>query len=72
MRAIEDPSNTKLAEDVVFGYECAGIVKDLGKNVTNFKAGDEVIVYKPGGGGIATDVIVSQELLISKPANLSL
>ena len=71
MRAIEDPSNTKLAEDVVFGYECAGIVKDIGKNVTNFKAGDEVIVYKPGGGGIATDVIVPQELLISKPANLS-
>jgi acyl transferase domain-containing protein/acyl carrier protein len=70
MRVVEDPNNTQSAEDLVFGYECAGIIKEVGKNVSKFKEGDAVIVYKPGGG-IATDVIVPEELLVLKTDNLS-
>lgn len=70
MRAIEDPLNIQLAENLLFGYECAGIVTEVGKYVKNFREGDEVIVYKPGGS-IATNVIVPEELLVLKPSNLS-
>lgn len=70
MRGVEDPNNTQPAEDLVFGYECSGIVQEVGKSVKNFKEGDKVIVYKPGGG-IATDIIVSEELLVTKPDSLS-
>lgn len=70
MRGIEDSNNTQEAIDLVFGYECSGIVEEIGQKVLEFKKGDEVIVYKPGGS-IATNVIVPEELLVSKPKNLS-
>lgn len=70
MRGIEDSNNTQEARDLIFGYECSGIVEEIGKNVLGFKKGDKVIVYKPGGS-IATNVIVPEELLVPKPDNLS-
>jgi len=70
MRSVEDPTNTQLAQDLLFGYECSGVVQEVGSSVQKFKKGDKVVVYKPGGG-IATDVIVSEQLLIAKPDNLT-
>jgi myxalamid-type polyketide synthase MxaB len=70
MRGVEDQNNIQQAQDMIFGYECSGIVEETGSNVKGFKEGDEVIVYKPGGS-IATHVIVSEELLVAKPHNLS-
>ena len=69
MRSIEDPTKTKSAKDLVFGYECAGTVVQVGNNVTKFKEGDEVVVYKTGS--IASHVVVSELLLALKPISLS-
>lgn len=69
MRNIEDSTNSKPASELVFGYECAGVVTQIGNNVTKFKEGDEVVVYKTGS--IASHVVVPEALVALKPGNLS-
>ncbi|MBL4601343.1 MAG: alcohol dehydrogenase catalytic domain-containing protein, partial [Emcibacteraceae bacterium] len=34
----------------ILGLECAGVIERVGKNVTSWKAGDEVCALLPGGG----------------------
>ena len=46
MRGVEDPNNTKSAEDLVFGYECSGIVQEVGKSVKNFKFWQSILELK--------------------------
>lgn len=61
-----DPSALPLK----LGYEAAGVIEAVGHDVTNYAAGDEVIVY-PANGTYATDVLVGIGALTPKPAALS-
>lgn len=69
MRSIEDPTNSKSVNELVFGYECAGVVTQIGANVTKFQEGDEVVVYR--AGSIASHVVVPEALAVLKPSSLS-
>lgn len=52
-----------------FGFECAGVVTQIGDAVTHFQPGDEVIVYAPGS--LASHVKIHTDLVVPKPAHLS-
>jgi NADPH:quinone reductase-like Zn-dependent oxidoreductase len=58
------PKNPKLGADL------AGIVEAVGRNVTEFKPGDEVF-GEIGGGAFAEYACVHQKYLAPKPANVS-
>jgi NADPH:quinone reductase-like Zn-dependent oxidoreductase len=51
------------------GVDFAGTVEAVGKNVTQFKPGDEVFGGK--GGAFAEYVAINEKFLIMKPANIS-
>ncbi|MEY4518486.1 MAG: hypothetical protein RLZZ499_1085, partial [Cyanobacteriota bacterium] len=59
------PDQTKF-----LGLECAGVVTKLGKAVTNFKIGDEVIAV--ADHSFSQYLVVNSQLAINKPASLSL
>lgn len=61
------PQNNRLGADL------AGRVVAVGKNVTQFKAGDEVFgdVFNSGLGSFAEYVCVPESMLVLKPANVS-
>ena len=56
-------------KDSRFGIDCAGTVEAVGKNVTQFKPGDEV--FGAANGAIAEYVCAPQNNLLPKPANLT-
>ena len=58
------PDETKF-----LGLECAGIVTKIGKAVTNFKIGDEVIAISDNS--FSQYLTVNSQLAIGKPATLS-
>ena len=53
------------------GLEVAGIVEQIGKNVTNWKVGDEVCALL-GGGGYAEYVAVKHDMLMPVPKGLTM
>ncbi|HEN9520174.1 NAD(P)H-quinone oxidoreductase [Acinetobacter baumannii] len=53
------------------GLEVSGIVKQIGKQVTKFKAGDEVCALVPGGG-YAEYVVAHQDNVLFIPEGLTL
>ena len=53
------------------GLEVSGIVKQVGKSVSKFKAGDEVCALVPGGG-YAEYVVAHQDNLLFIPEGLTL
>ncbi len=57
----------------IFGADVAGSVESAGKNITQFKPGDEVMgdLASFGFGGLAEYVAVSEKALIIKPAHIS-
>src|ERR1044071_2531690 len=57
----------------VIGNDIAGTVEAVGRNVTQFKRGDEVFgeVSRCGFGAYAEYVVVRESTLALKPANLS-
>jgi NADPH:quinone reductase-like Zn-dependent oxidoreductase len=57
----------------IFGADVAGIVEEVGKNVTKFKAGDKVIgdTSDHGFGGFAEYVAAPEKAFIHKPENIS-
>ena len=61
------PKNTKLGADI------AGRVEAVGRNVKQFRPGDEVFgdISASGNGGFGEYVSVFERLLVLKPANLS-
>ena len=64
MGGLRKPKNTR------FGRDFAGVVEAVGKNVTEFKAGDEVFGVR--WGAIAEYVcILEQRAIVPKPANIS-
>lgn len=56
------------ARDVPFGYECAGVVREVGTAVTEYRVGDEVIVYALGS--LASHVRVEPRCVAPKPSFL--
>lgn len=67
---------TKLKTDqpLILGWDISGIIESVGKNVTNFKVGDEVfgMVNFPGhGNAYAEYVAVPENQLALKPNNIS-
>jgi NADPH:quinone reductase-like Zn-dependent oxidoreductase len=56
-------------KDTVLGRDIAGQVEAVGKDVTEFRSGDEVFAHV--GGGFAEYARVSEGFLVLKPANLT-
>jgi NADPH:quinone reductase-like Zn-dependent oxidoreductase len=56
-------------KDSRFGIDCAGTVEAVGKNVTQFKPGDDV--FGAANGSIAEYVCVSARTLVTKPENIT-
>ncbi|GAA3771943.1 NAD(P)-dependent alcohol dehydrogenase [Plantactinospora mayteni] len=54
----------------ILGCDMAGQVEAVGRNVTEFRPGDDVYALLPGGG-FGEYVCVREDLLAPKPANLS-
>ena len=61
------PKGTRIGADI------SGVIESLGKNVKQFKPGDEVFgdLASCGGGGFAEYVSAPEDYLALKPANLS-
>lgn len=57
----------------IFGADIAGRVESVGKNILQFKPGDEVIgdLAKYGFGGFAEYTVAPEKALIMKPATIS-
>ena len=57
----------------ILGSDIAGKIESVGKNVRNFKLGDEVFgdLTEYGFGAFAEYVCVSEDALVLKPANLT-
>ena len=53
------------------GLEIAGVVEEIGKNVTKWKCGDKVCALL-GGGGYAEYVAVKDDMLMPIPKGLSM
>jgi NADPH:quinone reductase-like Zn-dependent oxidoreductase len=62
-------SGMRKPKDSRFGIDCAGIVEAVGKNITQFKAGDEV--FGVANGSIAEYAISSERALVTKPENIT-
>lgn len=58
------------ATDVRFGGECSGVITRIGKNVTRFKVGDEVMTAMTTGC-LASFITVREEFVALKPQKLS-
>jgi NADPH:quinone reductase-like Zn-dependent oxidoreductase len=56
-------------KDSRFGSDCAGTVEAVGKNVTQFKPGDEV--FGAANGAIAEYVCATERTLVTKPDNIT-
>src|SRR5207244_6186101 len=64
MNGMRKPKNTR------FGTDFAGVVEAVGKNVTNFKPGDEVFGAK--NGAVADYICVNADrAAVLKPANVT-
>ena len=57
----------------IFGADIAGIVESAGKNIRQFKPGDEVIgeIADHGFGGFAEYALAPEKLLVHKPSKIS-
>jgi NADPH:quinone reductase-like Zn-dependent oxidoreductase len=57
----------------ILGFDVAGRVEAVGRNVKQFQPGDEVFgdIYPYGGGAFAEYVSVPEEALVLKPASLT-
>jgi NADPH:quinone reductase-like Zn-dependent oxidoreductase len=55
----------------VLGADIAGVVADIGPNVSGYEPGDEVFCEDDSGGAFAEFATVREDLLEQKPANLS-
>ena len=62
-------SGMRHPKDSRFGTDCAGTVEAVGKNVTQFKPGDEV--FGAANGAIAEYVCAAQRMLVTKPQNVT-
>ncbi|WP_041233336.1 type I polyketide synthase [Cylindrospermum stagnale] len=69
MREVEESLGIASASDILFGFECAGTIERVGKQVSGFKAGDAVIAY--ASGSLASTVKAKAKLVVLKPSEIS-
>lgn len=62
-------SGMRKPKDSRFGIDCAGTVEAVGRNITQFKPGDEV--FGVANGSIAEYAISSERALVMKPENIT-
>src|SRR3954469_20581066 len=62
-------SGMRKPKDTRFGIDCAGTVEAVGKNVTQFKPGDEV--FGVANGAIAEYACAAERTLVTKPDNIT-
>jgi NADPH:quinone reductase-like Zn-dependent oxidoreductase len=62
-------SGMRKPKDSRFGIDCAGTVEAVGKNVTQFKPGDEV--FGVANGAIAEYACAAERTLVLKPGNIT-
>src|SRR3954452_3911561 len=62
-------SGLRKPKDSRFGIDCAGTVEAVGKNVTQFKPGDEV--FGVANGAIAEYACAAERTLVTKPDNIT-
>jgi NADPH:quinone reductase-like Zn-dependent oxidoreductase len=62
-------SGMKKPKDTCFGIDCAGTVEGVGKNVTQFKPGDDV--FGVANGAIAEYACATERTLVTKPDNIT-
>jgi len=62
-------SGMRKPKDSRFGIDCAGTVEAVGKNITQFKPGDEV--FGVANGAIAEYACAAERTLVTKPANIT-
>jgi NADPH:quinone reductase-like Zn-dependent oxidoreductase len=57
----------------IFGADISGVIESVGKNITQFKPGDEVMgdLASFGFGGLAEYVTAPERALINKPSRIS-
>jgi NADPH:quinone reductase-like Zn-dependent oxidoreductase len=57
----------------ILGFDVAGIVETVGKNITQFKPGDEVMgdLFNFGFGAFAEYIRAPEKVLVHKPANIT-
>lgn len=67
--AMRPISGMRKPKDSRFGIDCAGTIEAVGKNVTQFKPGDEV--FGAANGSIAEYVCASERMLVTKPPNIT-
>jgi NADPH2:quinone reductase len=69
-------AHARVAFPAVLGLDLAGVVQEVGYQVTGFREGDEVYAMGGGVGGLqgslATHIAVDVDLLALKPKNLSM
>ncbi len=69
-------AHARVAFPAVLGLDLAGVVEEVGNQVTEFQEGDEVYALGGGVGGLqgslATHIAVDVDLLALKPKNLSM
>ncbi|MCF6359916.1 MAG: NAD(P)H-quinone oxidoreductase, partial [Cyclobacteriaceae bacterium] len=58
-------------ESTILGLEASGVIKAIGKEVTGFAEGDEVMALLAGGGQ-AEFVAVNEKLVMKAPTNITL
>jgi NADPH:quinone reductase-like Zn-dependent oxidoreductase len=62
-------SGMRKPKDTRFGIDCAGTVEAVGKNITQFKPGDEV--FGVANGAIAEYACAAERTLVAKPENIT-
>ncbi len=65
-----DPDSKKSAENLSFGFECAGRITRVGKNIKQWTAGDRVMAIHPTGC-LASFVTVKADFVCSIPSQMS-
>ena len=64
------PASTRNAA-MVPGFDAAGVIDRVGEGVTDWKVGDEVIVFSDDRGAYAQFVVVPANTIVRKPEKLS-
>jgi NADPH:quinone reductase-like Zn-dependent oxidoreductase len=62
-------SGMRKPKDSRFGIDCAGTVEAVGRNVTEFKPGDEV--FGVANGAVAEYACATERTLVTKPDNIT-